>query len=58
MMENNYFFKKTYFKTQRKKKDVLVIILLPETKNSNLYLFITKTVLRKSNTERQMPYST
>ena len=37
MMENNYFFKKTYIKTQSKKKDVLVIILLQETKNSNLY---------------------
>ena len=36
-MENNYFFKKTYIKTQSKKKDVLVIILLQETKNSNLY---------------------
>ena len=37
MMENNYFFKKTYIKTQRKKKNVLVIILFQETKNSNLY---------------------
>ena len=37
MMENNYFFIKNYIKTQSKKKDVLVIILLQETKNSNLY---------------------
>ena len=38
MMENNYFFKKTYIKTHRaKKKDVLVFILLQEMKNSNLY---------------------
>ena len=37
MMENNYFFKKTYFKTQSKKKDILVITLLQETKNFNLY---------------------
>ena len=38
MMESNYFFKKTYIKTiQSKKKDVLVIIVLQETKNSNLY---------------------
>ena len=37
VMENNYFFIKNYIKTQSKKKDVLVIILLQETKNSNLY---------------------
>ena len=38
MMENNYFFKNlTYIKTQSKKKDVLLIILLQETKNANLY---------------------
>ena len=38
MMESNYFFKKTYIKTiQSKKNDVLVIIVLQETKNSNLY---------------------
>ena len=37
MMENNYFFIKNYIKTQSKKKDVLVIILQQETKNSNLY---------------------
>ena len=36
MMENNYFYK-TYIKTQSKKKYVLVIMLLQETKNSNLY---------------------
>ena len=30
-------FKKIYIKTQSKKKDVFVIILLQETKNSNLY---------------------
>ena len=38
MMVNNYFFKKNLHQnTQSKKKDVLVIILLQETKNSNLY---------------------
>ena len=37
MMENNYFFKKLTSKHTEKKKDVLVIILLQETKNSNLY---------------------
>ena len=37
MMENNYFFKKTYIKTQSKKRDVLLITLLQGTKNSNLY---------------------
>ena len=38
MMENNYFLKKNLHQnTQSKKKDVLVIILLQETKNSNLY---------------------
>ena len=44
MSKENYYhddgeqllFKKTYMKTQSKKK-VLVIILLQETKNSNLY---------------------
>ena len=37
MMENNYFFIKKYIKTQSKKKDVLVIFILQETKNSNLF---------------------
>ena len=37
MMENNYFLKSLHQNTQSKKKDVLVIILLQETKNSNLY---------------------
>ena len=37
MMENNYFFKNLHQNTQSKKEDVLVIILLQETKNSNLY---------------------
>ena len=37
MTENNHFFKKLTQNTQSKKKDVLVIILLQETKNSNLY---------------------
>ena len=36
MMENNYFFKNLHQNTQSKKKDVLVIMLLQETKNSNL----------------------
>ena len=36
MMENNYFFKKLTSK-HTEEKDVLVIILLQETKNSNLY---------------------
>ena len=36
MMENNYFFNKLTSK-HRAEKDVLVIILLQETKNSNLY---------------------
>ena len=36
MMKSNYFFKKLTSK-HRGKKDVLVIILLQETKNSNLY---------------------
>ena len=36
-MENNYFFIKKYIKTQSKKKDVLVIFILQETKNSNLF---------------------
>ena len=35
-MENNYFIKKLTSK-HSKKKDVLVIILLQETMNSNLY---------------------
>ena len=35
-MENNYFIKKLTSK-HSKKKDALVIILLQETKNSNLY---------------------
>ena len=48
------FFKKTYFKLQSKMKDVLVIISLQETKNSNLY---NKNCIRTSKTERQMPYS-
>ena len=57
MMENSHIktYIKTYIKTQSKKKDVLVIILLQETKNSNLY---TKTILRTSKPERQMTYST
>ena len=37
MMENNYVFIKKYIKTQSKKKDVLVIFVLQETKNSNLF---------------------
>ena len=37
MTENNYFFKNFHQNTQGKKKDVLVIIILQETKNSNLY---------------------
>ena len=37
MTENNYFLKNLHQNTQSKKKDVLVIILLQETKNSNLY---------------------
>ena len=39
MMENSYFFyKKVHIKTQSKKKDVFVIlVLLQETKNSNLF---------------------
>ena len=38
MMENNYCLKKNLHQnTQSKKKDGLVIILLQETKNSNLY---------------------
>ena len=36
MMENNYFFKNLHQNTQSKKKDVLVIMLLQETKNSSL----------------------
>ena len=36
-MENNYFLKKLHQNPQSKKKDVLVIILLQETKNSNLH---------------------
>ena len=36
MMENNYFFNKLTSK-HRAEKDVLVIIRLQETKNSNLY---------------------
>ena len=40
MMENNYLFiKKVHIKTQRltKKKDVLAISVLQETKNSKLF---------------------
>ena len=37
MMENNCFFKKLTSKHRVKKKDLLVIILLQETKNSSLY---------------------
>ena len=37
MTENNYFFKNLHQNIQSKKKDVPVIILLQETKNSNLY---------------------
>ena len=35
--EEQLLFLKTYIKAQSKKKDVLVIILLQETKNSKLY---------------------
>ena len=35
MMENNETYKKVHVKTQRKKKNVLVIFILYETKNSN-----------------------
>ena len=38
MMENNYvFIKKEHIKTHSKKKDVIVIFILQETKNSNLF---------------------
>ena len=37
MMENNYFFKKLTSKHTEQKESVLVIMLLQETKNSNLY---------------------
>ena len=38
MMENNQvFIKKEYIKTQSKEKDVPVIFILQETKNSNLF---------------------
>ena len=37
MMENNYFFKELASKHTDEKERVLVIILLQETKNSNLY---------------------
>ena len=51
MMENNYFFKNLHQNTQRKKKDVLVIILLQETKDSNLYNknYTQKVKTRTSN---------
>ena len=43
MMKNNYFFKKLPSK-QSKKKDVLVIILLQETKNCK-----RQNIVRTSN---------
>ena len=51
MMENNYFFKNLHQNTQSKKKDVLVIILLQEAKNSNLYNknYTQKVKTRTSN---------
>ena len=52
MMENNYFFKKLTSK-HTEKKDVLIIILLQETKNSNL---CSKNYASKP--ERQITYST
>ena len=36
------FYEKVYLKTQIKKKDVLVIFILQETKNSNLFNKIKK----------------
>ena len=44
-------YQKVYIKTQSKKKEVLVIFILQETKNSNF--FLQKLYSR----ERQMPYS-
>ena len=37
MTENNYFFKKLTSKHTEQKENVLAIIPLQETKNSNLY---------------------
>ena len=51
MMENNYFFKNLHQNIQSKKKDVLVIILLQEAKNSKLYNknYTQKVKTRTSN---------
>ena len=40
-------YQKVYIKTQSKKKEVLVIFILQETKNSNF--FLTKTVLERTS---------
>ena len=60
MMENNYFFKKLTSKHTEEKERVLVIILLQETKNSNLYnknyAQNVKTITSKP--KRQITYST
>ena len=51
MMENNYFFKKLTSKHTDEKERVLVIILLQETKNSNLYnkIYAQNVKTRTSN---------
>ena len=50
--DGEQLYQKVYIKTQSKKKEVLVIFILQETKNSNF--FWQKLYSR----ERQMPYST
>ena len=37
MMKNIRFFKKVHIKTQSKKKDVFLIFIFQETKDSNLF---------------------
>ena len=50
MIENNsVFIRKVHLKTQSKKKDVLVIFILKETKNSNLFDKSCTQVNRTSN---------
>ena len=49
MMESNWVvIKKEHIKTQTKNKDVLVIFILQETKNS-VPIHLTKTVLKRTS---------
>ena len=55
MMENNYFFKKLTLKHRAKIK---MCLQLYYCKKRRIPIYITKTTLRTSKLERQMPYST